>query len=116
MPFFSVIIPTYNRANFLKNAIQSVLSQTFLDFELLIIDWCKTIFKGFRCSFSQGKDVIKDFSELVLCEHQIIANSTFSWWAAWLNPNKNKRVVAPSEWYLNHWSNDDLILPEWKVL
>ncbi|MBU1122947.1 MAG: glycosyltransferase family A protein [Candidatus Omnitrophota bacterium] len=37
-PFFSVIIPTYNRAQFLKIAIDSVLSQTFSDFELIIID------------------------------------------------------------------------------
>ncbi len=38
MPFFSVIIPTYNRENFLKKAIESVLKQTFKDFELIIVD------------------------------------------------------------------------------
>ncbi len=38
MPFFSVIIPTYNRAYFLKIAIESVLFQTFRDFELIIVD------------------------------------------------------------------------------
>ena len=37
-PFFSVIIPTFNRRDFLKIAIDSVLSQTFKDFELIIID------------------------------------------------------------------------------
>ena len=37
-PFFSVVIPTYNRANMISGAIQSVLEQTFKNFELIIID------------------------------------------------------------------------------
>ena len=38
LPFFSVVIPTYNRSDFLKSAVASVLSQTCIDFELLIVD------------------------------------------------------------------------------
>ena len=37
-PFFSIIIPTYNRANFLTKAINSVISQTFENWELIIVD------------------------------------------------------------------------------
>ena len=38
MPFFSIIMPTYNQANFIKAAIQSVLDQTFEDWELIIVN------------------------------------------------------------------------------
>lgn len=56
----------------------------------------------------------EDLRLMSLCSHQIIANSSFSWWAAWLNQNKEKLVFAPQHWF-NDFSLDtqDLIPDGW---
>ena len=51
-----------------------------------------------------------------LCKHHIIANSSFSWWGAWLNANSNKIVVAPKQWFANGQSSVDLIPNQWTRL
>ena len=52
-----------------------------------------------------------------LCNHNIIANSTFSWWSAWLNSNPGKIVIGPQKWFSSDkWKNPDIYPKDWVVL
>jgi len=56
----------------------------------------------------------EDLRLMSLCRHQIIANSSFSWWAAWLNENPGKTIFAPKQWlHRNQELTRDLIPAEW---
>ena len=66
------------------------------------IKWCKENFIGDKYIFSDLDDDIFDFTLLTICNHNIIANSSFSWWGAFLNKNINKKVIAPKQWFGNN--------------
>ena len=63
------------------------------------IKWCKNNFIGDKFTFIEGEKDYIDLWLMSLCNHNIIANSSFSWWGAWLNQNPNKKVIAPINWF-----------------
>ena len=101
------------------------------------IEWAMNNFKGDNFYFItenkiEGNDVMDtlniskgghpDYIELYmmsLCDHNIIANSSFSWWGAWLNENPNKKVIAPKKWFGPAYGNindNDLVPETWTRL
>ena len=75
--------------------------------------WCLENFKD--SIVSPFNDEIEDFILMTKCNHNIIANSTFSWWSAYLNQNQNKIVIAPLKWFgpNGHKDQQDIIPNNW---
>jgi len=59
------------------------------------MEWVKENFKLDNCIYVENLDRFKDMCLMSLCDHNIIANSSFSWWGAFLNKNPNKTVICP---------------------
>lgn len=63
-----------------------------------------------------GSESWKDLYLMSCCTHQVIANSSFSWWAAWLNLNESKTVISPTNWFANPVLNEqakEVCPPSW---
>lgn len=84
------------------------------------IAWCRQNITAKNIEFSKAESDIWDFTAMTLCDHHIIANSTFSWWAAWLDAKPGRRVIAPKVWSPPEASFrmiiDDLLPADWQVL
>lgn len=84
------------------------------------IEWVKNNlqidFPCFYIDHNNGADSFNDMRLMSNCQHHIIANSSFSWWGAWLNPSLDKIVIAPKRWFANDNDTSDLIPPHWVKL
>jgi len=81
------------------------------------IGWCKDIF-GSKFIFMEGRPDYIDLSLMAQCDHHIIANSSFSWWGAWLGRNSSQKVIAPRTWFgktVKH-NTRDLYATGWIVI
>lgn len=75
------------------------------------IEWCKQqkIFQ--YCFFSEGRSEIEDLNIMASCKSHIIANSSFSWWAAWLGKHDKQIVIAPAKWFADPANEQFIGLP-----
>jgi len=83
------------------------------------IEWSrKNLRLDFPCSYIDhncGEESYRDMQLMSLCRHHIIANSSFSWWGAWLNPDNEKVVVAPKHWFASG-NQTDVVPSDWVAL
>jgi hypothetical protein len=87
--------------NYYLNAIELIKAKVSDPLFIVFSDdilWCKKYFLGENFVFADDTSWSADYLQLFLmskCKHQVIANSSFSWWSAWLNNNSNKIIVRP---------------------
>jgi len=75
------------------------------------IAWCRENFIGSQYVFITGNENFEDMYLMSYCSHNIISNSTFSWWAAWLNNNAEKITITPRDWHKRHNEKYNDLLP-----
>lgn len=86
------------------------------------IEYCKEELFGYQTNilYIDNTDPYIDLCLMSMCDHNIIANSSFSWWGAWLNKNPNKKVIAPKQWfgpaYQYTHNTNDLYCEGWRVI
>lgn len=83
------------------------------------INWAREHIQEAQMEFIYWNKNDKSYIDMQLmsqCRHNIIANSSFSWWGAWLNSNADKIVVAPQQWMPHLKNGSDVIPSEWITL
>jgi hypothetical protein len=104
--------------DYYKRAIDMFDDCTFIIFSD-DMEWSKRNLTGTSMVYSTLQNDAQDLCAMSLCDHHIIANSSFSWWGAWLNKNTAKQIVAPRNWFgIAYQDKDtcDLYCKDWKVI
>lgn len=102
--------------SYYQKAQQLALSRFYLIFSD-DISWCKQNFQGPQYSFSENNLPHADLAIMSKCENGVImANSSFSWWGAYLNNSPQKKIIAPNSWFgpaLRQHNTKDLYMEDW---
>lgn len=110
-----VQMPFYEKA---MELLRSHGTRSFLVFSD-DLDWCRSQTWPADVSVVPNLSVRDQFSMTMACEHHILANSTFSWWTAWLDRKPDKIVIAPEAWFGEDFRDEypirDLIPSDWIV-
>jgi hypothetical protein len=79
------------------------------------IEWCKQVFPE-DIVFIEHNNQFEDLCLMSMCEHNIISNSSYSWWGAYLNKNENKKIIAPKNWFIPAKPLNDLYPKNWTII
>jgi superfamily I DNA and/or RNA helicase len=100
-----------NAISYIQKKVNSPIFYVFSD----DLEWCKEKFDhrgDFYFIEGNKNEPLEDLRLMMSCKHAIISNSTFSWWAAWLIKNMNKKIVTPSVWNKQNTKIIDKLIPE----
>lgn len=100
--------------DYYHEAIRLFPDNHFLVFSYDKDNWLFENFNGKNFTIVNFEDELEDFTCMSLCDNNIIANSTFSWWASYLNKNKNKKIISPKTWFsTKNIDEHDIIPNDW---
>jgi len=103
----------------IKHVAERIQQPQFLVFSDDIA-WAKNNLKiDFQHQYVEHNNGVNSYNDMrlmSLCKHHIIANSSFSWWGAWLNPYSEKIVIAPKKWFAYDADTADLTPNEWLLI
>ena len=108
--------------DYYQRALNEIYGDDLTSVNILVfsddIKWCKENIKinDTNINYITNNIDILDLYLMTMCDNNIIANSSFSWWGAWLNENENKKIIAPKTWFGTKQTNlqtNDLYCKGW---
>lgn len=108
----------YKRAiGFLKEICPAIKAYVFTDDPTWVEQNLDLGIPFVLASGHKTNSMFEDFQAMRSCKYHVIANSSFSWWTAWLSTHQDKQVVAPKNWFKNiQEDTTDLIPKSWNIL
>lgn len=105
--------------SFYREALESAPREAWIAVFSDDPDWAEATFSAFRPWVSRGNPAAVDMFLIARCGWNVISHSSFSWWAAWLNDNPDKVVVAPKYylgWRIGRWIPGGIDVPGWRYM